>query len=258
VYPQSSEACPDDSLLSSCHPNAVRPKNLMILACSGSIGHFSTDPDVRLHVPIAGPLILQSDHQTLDLTPFAAGVAIPTTTLNHVTAHRCDGSAVVTVENSTSFNEFIAAKSASILAIYTGGFAGPAVVGTLRKIRAGRPELPFFHWGDLDVGGLRILAHLRKSLGEVELLAMDGAVCDLYLGRSQPLNANEREGLTQLRAESLLIDCVELSDHLLKIDRKLEQEAVEASLCVKTLQLKSRLSQESSQAEKASRSGRRG
>jgi len=42
----------------------------------------------------------------------------------------------------------------------------------------------------------------------------------------------------QLRAESLLIDCVELIDHLLKTDRKLEQEAVEASFCVKTLRLK--------------------
>jgi len=52
------------------------------------------------------------------------------------------------------------------------------------------------------------------------------------------LNANEREGLTQLRAESLLIDCVELIDYMLKTDRKLEQEAVEASFCVKTLQLK--------------------
>jgi hypothetical protein len=187
------------------------------------------------YVPIAGPMIMQSDHQTLDLTPFVAGVAIPATTLNQVTTHRCDGSAVVTVENSTSFSEFVTAKPASILAIYTGGFASPALVGTLRKIRAGRPELPFFHWGDLDVGGLRILAHLRKSLGEVEPLAMNDSVCNLYLGRSQPLNANEREGLTQPRAESLLIDCVELIDYLLKTDRKLEQEAVEASLCVKTL-----------------------
>jgi hypothetical protein len=190
------------------------------------------------YVPIAGPLIMQSDHQTLDLTPFVAGVAISATTLNQVTTHRCDGSAVVTVENSTSFSEFVTAKPASILAIYTGGFASPALIGMLRKIRAGRPELPFFHWGDLDVGGLRILAHLRKNLGEVEPLAMDGAVCDLYLKRSQPLNANEHEGLTQLRAESLLIDCVELIDYMLKTDRKLEQEAVEASFCVKTLQLK--------------------
>ena len=88
------------------------------------------------------------------------------------------------------------------------------------------------------MGGLRILAHLRKNLGEVEPLAMNVAVCDLYLGRSQPLNANEREGLMQLRAENLLVDCVELIDHLLKTDRKVEQEAVEASFCVKTLQLK--------------------
>jgi hypothetical protein len=190
------------------------------------------------YVPIAGPLILQSDHQTFDLTPFIAGVAIPATTLNQAPTYRCEGSSVVTVENSTSFSEFITAKPASTLAIYTGGFAGPAVVGMLSKIRAWRPELPFFHWGDLDVGGLRILAHLRKNLGEVEPLAMDSAVCDLYMNRSQPLNTNEREGLTQLRAESLLIDCVELIDHLLKTDRKLEQEAVEASFCVKTLQLK--------------------
>jgi len=108
----------------------------------------------------------------------------------------------------------------------------------LSKIRAGAPELPFFHWDDLDVGRLRILAHLRKSLVEVEPLAMGVVVCDFHLRRLQPLNPNEREGLMHLRAESLLIDCVELIDHLLKTDRQLEQEAVKARFCVKTLQLK--------------------
>src|SRR5262249_60545991 len=93
-------------------------------------------------VPIAGPLILQSDHQTFDLTPFVAGVAIPATTLNHITAHRCDGSAVVTVENSTSFSEFITAKPASTLAIYTGGLSGPPAAGVVVQNSRGRPAPP--------------------------------------------------------------------------------------------------------------------
>src|SRR5262249_62208496 len=99
-------------------------------------------------VPIAGPLILQSDHQTFDLTPFVAGVAIPATTLNHVTAYHCDGSAVVTVENSTSFSEFIAAKPASTLAIYTGGGSGPGAGGGLGKSRAGGPAPPVLPRGE--------------------------------------------------------------------------------------------------------------
>jgi Uncharacterized protein conserved in bacteria C-term(DUF2220) len=184
------------------------------------------------YVPFAGPLVLHAGGRPLDLAPFVPSVAIPATTLHNATVIRCDANAVVTVENFTSFCEFAGAKPASVLAIYTGGFAGPAVIALLRTIRATHPDLSLYHWGDMDAGGLRILAHLRKNIGEIEPLAMDVATFDNYLRHAQQLSENERESLMQLRAQPVLADCAELIERLIETSEKLEQEAIDAASCV--------------------------
>jgi Uncharacterized protein conserved in bacteria C-term(DUF2220) len=187
------------------------------------------------YVPIAGPLVLQAKDRLLDMAPFAPSVAIPATTLRDATMSGCDADAAVTVENITSFSELAAVKPPSVLAIYTGGFASPTVIALLRSIRARRPDLPFFHWGDMDVGGLRILAHLRKNIDEIRPLAMDVATFDLYRRHAQSLSGNERRGLMQLRDHPVLADCEHLIERLLETNEKLEQEAIEASGCARTI-----------------------
>jgi Uncharacterized protein conserved in bacteria C-term(DUF2220) len=187
------------------------------------------------YVPIAGPLVLQAKDRLLDLAPFVPSVAIPATTLRDATVSGCGAEAAVTVENITSFSELAVVKPPSVLAIYTGGFASPTVIALLRAVRAKRPDLPFFHWGDIDVGGLRILAHLRKNVGEIRPLAMDVAAFDQYRRRAQSLSGNERRGLMQLRDHPSLADCQQLIERLLETNEKLEQEAIEASICWPTM-----------------------
>jgi hypothetical protein len=187
------------------------------------------------YVPIAGPLVLQAGDRGLDLYPFVPSVAIPATILNDASVNGCDAGALVTVENLTSFSELTVAKPGSVLAIYTGGFASPIVIGLLRAIRALRPELPFFHWGDMDAGGLRILAHLRKNVRDVQPLAMNVVTFDLYRRHSQSLNGNEREAIGQLREHPMLVDCVQLVEHLLETNEKLEQEAIDVTVCLEAL-----------------------
>jgi hypothetical protein len=187
------------------------------------------------YVPISGPLVLQTEEALLDLTPFGHSVAVPATTLRNATVKSCDAKTVVTIENITSFSEFAVAKPASILAIFTGGFASPAIIALLRNIRAAHSDLSFFHWGDMDAGGLRILAHLRKSIGAIEPLAMDVTTFDSYRKHAQPLNRNERDALRQLRKQTTLADCASLIERLLEADRKLEQEAVDVSFCLTSI-----------------------
>lgn len=134
--------------------------------------------------------------------------------------------AVVSVENATSFSELLALRPARVLAIYTGGFASPAIIRLLRQIRAARLELLFVHWGELDAGGLRILRHLRRELGAVLPLAMDVATFEAYRDHTQPLTTGDRAAPASLRADAALADCHPLIDHLLRTGRKLEQEAV--------------------------------
>ncbi len=198
--------------------------------------HLERAPE---YAPVAGPLVLRLEEsleeRLIDLAPFAQGVALPATMLREAEVADCAASALVTIENLTSFSEFVAVKPSPILAIFTGGFASPTIISLLRGVRAARPDLAFFHWGDLDVGGLRILAHLRKSIGDIEPLAMDVATFDAHRKHAQPLGRNEREGLTQLRGRIELADCVPLIERLLEADQKLEQEAVDANLCVRAI-----------------------
>lgn len=189
--------------------------------------HLDRAPE---YAPLAGPLMLRIGERLVDLAPFAPSVALPATMLREAEVVECAASAIVTIENLTSFSEFVAVKPPSILAIFTGGFASPAVISLLRGLHAARPDLTFSHWGDLDVGGLRILAHLRKHLGEIVPLAMDAATFDAHRKHAQPLAKNEREALTQLRAQPALADCAPLIERLLEAGEKLEQEAVQAPL----------------------------
>ncbi|MBI4786048.1 MAG: DUF2399 domain-containing protein [Chloroflexi bacterium] len=181
------------------------------------------------YVPIAGPLVLQRSGSQFDLTPFSPSVAIPATTLQSSTVARCAAAVVVAIENATSFSEFASVRPASVLAVFTGGFASPAVIALLQSIRAARPEAPFMHWGDLDAGGLLILAHLRSKLGRVAPLAMDVATFQQFCAHAQPLNTHERAALERLQTHPQLADCTELIQHLLESDGKLEQEAIDAA-----------------------------
>jgi hypothetical protein len=183
------------------------------------------------YVPLAGPLLLQfvTPHgttSTLDLRDFAQGLALPTGTLQTGSVGASTAQSVVTVENATSFHELLAVRPPNVLALYIGGFAGPATLQLLGAVAAACPDAVFYHWGDIDPGGLRILAHLRGHLGQVKPLAMDVATFEQHRWHAQPLTQRDRATLKSLQAQPLLNDCSRLIAHLLESGHKLEQEAV--------------------------------
>jgi hypothetical protein len=186
-------------------------------------------------VPLAGPLVLRLADSVLNLTPFTPSVALPSATVREASITACAARAVVTIENLTSFGEFAAARPADVLAVYLGGFASPAVITLLSNLRATCPQLPFFHWGDLDAGGLRILAHLRKQVGVINPLAMGAELLNDYQQQAQPLTARERDNLRSLLEQPVLADCAPLIERLLATNRKLEQEAIELEVCLRLL-----------------------
>jgi hypothetical protein len=72
---------------------------------------------------------------------------------------------VLTIENYASFNRHVRELDDSGLTIYTGGFASLGVMALLTWIlRNVDHSVPFFHWGDIDPGGLRIFRYLEETL----------------------------------------------------------------------------------------------
>lgn len=68
---------------------------------------------------------------------------------------RADARGVVTVENEESFSALCRLPTLpdDLIVVYTSGFSNRARVVFLRKLDAATGvSIPFFHWGDLDVG----------------------------------------------------------------------------------------------------------
>jgi hypothetical protein len=50
------------------------------------------------------------------------------------------------------------------IVIYSAGFPSPALTHLLQRLDAALgSDCPCFHWGDRDVGGLRIFAHIASA-----------------------------------------------------------------------------------------------
>jgi hypothetical protein len=72
---------------------------------------------------------------------------------------------ILTIENYASFNRHVREIEDGGLIVYTGGFASVGVIEILKWLLNDLDRaIPFFHWGDVDPGGLRIFRYLEETL----------------------------------------------------------------------------------------------
>jgi hypothetical protein len=146
---------------------------------------------------------------------------------------------VTTVENEYPFLSYVEESGGppglgarGEVAVYTAGFPTPALVGALAQLGERGPGIEFRHWGDADIGGLRIWLFLRTRIGRpvkvfrttrafVERAADEGA---------RRLSAVERVALRRLMAELEMLsgedarEAHALALALLETGAKVEQE----------------------------------
>ncbi len=92
-------------------------------------------------------------------------LGLPVESLQSVaTTARC----VLSIENLASFHDAAQTNgSAEVLLLYTGGMPSPAWRAAYARVLCGLlPELPVYHWGDIDEGGFRIAAVLAEVVGK--------------------------------------------------------------------------------------------
>lgn len=72
---------------------------------------------------------------------------------------------LLTIENLASFQRHAREIEDDAIVVYTAGFPAPSLVQILEHLdRCLSIRCPFFHWGDRDVGGLRIFARIAAAL----------------------------------------------------------------------------------------------
>jgi hypothetical protein len=111
---------------------------------------------------------------------------------------------IVTIENETTFNDYIEwlrAQGREEIVLLSEGQANWAVVRLLRLLTEAAPGLPLVHWGDMDRFGVLILRSLRRRTGlPIEPCWMDEATFRRCLPAGLPLPAGELKEIESLVA----------------------------------------------------------
>ena len=132
---------------------------------------------------------------------------------------------VITIENQTTFNYF---SDHSFLTLYSEGYVSSSMVNFLKKISEFKPNLSFYHFGDIDWGGLNIYLDLvSKTNLPFKPYKMDIETLTKYRKFAKPLTEKDKENLASLKKNNLNSEMVKLVNYMLENDIKLEQEAID-------------------------------
>ena len=114
-------------------------------------------------VLLRGPLLLQQKERISDLSCFQPYIGMPRELLGSVVPKHSPAY-VLTIENLTSFFRHAREIQDDGLILFTNGFPNPDIQKFLSRLDSDLPQsTPFYHWGDTDVDGLRILNFIRLN-----------------------------------------------------------------------------------------------
>jgi hypothetical protein len=134
---------------------------------------------------------------------------------------------IVTIENKANFHYLVSKGSADdTLLIYLGGFPGPQKRNFLASLYQLNPEVFFYHWGDIDLGGFRIFGVLRKVIPTLKPLFMDEGTLLKYKSYCEQLEDKYAGQLEKQLAKGEYKIFWPVIKVMLKEKIRLEQEAL--------------------------------
>jgi hypothetical protein len=154
----------------------------------------------RAHLlQVKGPLGLSSDEFRIHGTGHIF-IGLPWAAVQQATLTR-QVDYVITIENSTSFWRYCTEINGNYLALLSDGFPARDVLASMThlvKTACAAADIPIYHWGDIDAGGVRIAAHLEDTFGVPILLHDMTPGLALALGTA----LQSRKGLERLAARA--------------------------------------------------------
>ena len=189
-----------------------------------------------IHINLSGPLVFSTPRGSVDVSAFYPDIGLPPSMIQEMNIEVCSAEAVVTIENLSSFYQYVYDGPPGHLAIYLGGFHNRPrrlILTKLRKfLQSNSSPIPFYHWGDMDLGGFRIWNHLCQKTGiPVQPLFMDEETYLSCLSQGQPLEESYAKKLTELLAIPAYEPFHTLIRLMLEEGKRVEQEAVTTISC---------------------------
>lgn len=138
-----------------------------------SIGIVKTTNDLN----IKGDIVFELEERQLDLNNFIYGLALNDKTIKEIKLVSFNFNKVISVENKANFNYLCEAEENALI-IFSGGFYTPChrrfLHDLYESIVKKQSDIEFYHWGDIDLGGINIYRNIKEYIfPEVKPLMMD-------------------------------------------------------------------------------------
>lgn len=174
------------------------------------------------YVYFKGNTRIKLKNKVLDIVDLKFGIGISSKDLNEIREIEINTSKIITIENLTTFNTF---NEDDFVCIYLGGFHNNARRELLKKIKKDNEGKQFYHFGDIDCGGFKILKHLREKTS-IDFIPYNMNLETLINGRSycRDLTQNDKRKLEEMLKEESFKEFYNVFEYMLKENTKLEQE----------------------------------
>lgn len=187
------------------------------------------------HLFISGPLRFILNGRLIDASAFTPDLGLPAEAVAEMAVEEIDTERVVTVENLTSYYQFIRQSGGRFLTVYLGGYHNSPRRLFLTKLKdhlaASGRKASFHHWGDIDYGGFTIFNHLRARCGmDLLPLHMDLETLKRYEKFAVSFDRSYGRGLRRLLEKEEYGVFHEVIHYMLDKSIRLEQECVEVEI----------------------------
>ena len=170
---------------------------------------------------IKGNIAFELNHVAIDLSKLGYEFCLSDEMIDNLRFINIGVKKVLTIENLTTFYNF---NADDYIVIYLGGFHNHTKRALIGKLYKTYPELKFFHFGDIDAGGIYIIKHLREKTGiKIQPYKMDIETLKDNKECWKKLTDNDRKRLKKIGDKEFS----ELTEYMLTNNCKLEQEAID-------------------------------
>ncbi len=136
---------------------------------------------------------------------------------------------IITIENRANYVDYIAkTKAADELVIYHAGHYSPSKKKFFLAVNDTITDhCKWYHWGDIDLGGFRMLARLRKEINP-NILPFRMSKNELIQREKYCAKITEKyaDKLREVMGNPELVDCAACLQYMIDKKIRLEQESM--------------------------------
>ena len=162
--------------------------------------------------------------QILELGKLKGEIAFSSSIIDSLKVESLQVKRIVTIENLTTFHDY---NNPEELIVYLGGYHNEVRRKFFKKLYNHNASMEFYHWGDIDVGGFRILNHLREKTSiAFKSMFMDVITLEKYKDHCKELKENDIASIKKMLVDERFQEFREVFEYMMDKGVKMEQEVL--------------------------------